>query len=110
MDIVVLDDGVDGVFDLDSRYVVVRFAISNDDVTRLADVERRIGDAARDAVLQSHPGAANRIDAVQSRVVDDQVAEHRSPRVLHHDSVCNVVTNLETLDVKITPGRNHGVR
>src|SRR5207253_2169184 len=87
MHVVVFDNGVDRVFNLDAGDVGIGFAVVDANVARLADVERRVSNARGNTTIDLDACAAHRVDAVEARGVNLQVAEGDVAGVLRDDAV-----------------------
>src|SRR5262249_2251753 len=110
VNIVVLDDCVYGIFNLDPGDVVVSFRVFHDDVSRLAHVQRSVGNPSSNTALDSHAGAANRVDSIQTGVVNFQVAEGHVTSVLRYHSIRNVMLKIKILEDKVASSRQHAIR
>jgi len=106
---VVLNNGIDRVLDLDAGDAIVSLTVSNDDVVRLTDVQRGVGDTGCDATLDSNARAANWIDAIESGLIDLQISKRNISRVLGGDSIGGVSQKVKVLDAKIAARRKNAV-
>jgi len=87
----------------------VSLAISNDYVARLSDVQRGVGNPGCDAALDSDACAANRIDTIESSLVNLQISKRNVSGVLGHDSIGGIAKNVKVLDAKIAARRENAV-
>src|SRR5215471_19738883 len=110
MDIVSGHDRIQRILYFYAGYVIVRLRVTDFNVSRLAYVDTCVGCSRHDNILDNNAGAAYRVDAVSSGVIDDQVTKDDSVGVLNRDPVPGIVPDLKTLNMKIVPGSDDGVR
>src|SRR5262245_44632495 len=100
---------MDRIFDLDARDVRMDFAVSDDDVAGLADVDRRVLDVRGQHAFDEHATAFDRVDAVEPRVVNLQIAEGRVLAAVDGDAVVDVVLDHQVLDREVVARSDHRV-
>src|SRR5262245_27285033 len=107
--VIVFDQRADRIFDLDAGDVRVDLAIPDDNVGRLADVDRGVFDAGCQHSFDEHSLAFDRVDAVKPRIMNLQIAEGRVLAAVDGDAVVDIVLDDQILDREIVARSDYRV-
>src|SRR5262245_15258174 len=92
---------VQRILDFNAGHIIVSFAIAYFYVAALSNVDARVCCTSDYKTLYNDACAAYRVDAIASRVIDDQVAKDDPMNILDRNPIPGIMPDLEPFNVEV---------